>query len=491
MKQLTDLVTWKLLKSHAEKICPHRMRDLQKTSFSKYPLTLKQKGIQVDFRYQQMNEHTLDLLINLAHEKNIREKIASLMSGSNVNTSEEQPALHTALRVMDDREILVNGRNIVEDVFDTREKMRDIAEKIRSLNWYGYSGKPVTAIVNIGIGGSDLGPRFCVDALNIYTAEYLSYHFISDADPNAFRNTVKHLNQETTLFIVSSKSFTTQETLLNARKAIDWFGRQDISAHFIAVTVNVNLAKSLGIHYVLPIWNWVGGRFSFCSAINLISCIALGFEQFMDILNGAYHIDHHFQSALMEENIPVMLALVGIWNINFLHITNMLVLVYARQLEKFVPYLQQLDMESNGKSIDIVGRAVNYATGPIVWGGLGNQAQHSYFQLLCQGSHPMMADFISSSEFNQDLINDVCYAKMQVLSEGVHAAGRGYIPGGMRLNHIKLEQCSPFNIGMLIALYEHKIYVQGAIWNINVFDQPGVERAKCALFSKTPIHIDE
>lgn len=485
MKQITELDAWKALKSHAESTRSHRVAEQ-----GSYPFKLQHKGLSIDFRHQHLDATTCNLLVELARSRQLDEKINALISGDKVNTSEQRPALHTALRAPSNQILELQGRNLIQDVAATRAQMQDIATKIRNNEWYGYSGKAITDIVNIGIGGSDFGPRLCVDALADYTAMHLGYHFISDADPHAFRNTVKRLNPETTLFIVSSKSFTTKETLLNAKKAMDWYGANPIATHFIAVTAHIEKAKAFGIQTALPIWVWVGGRFSFCSAINLIGCIALGFEQFMHILDGAHDMDLHFQQAPFIENIPVMLALIGIWNINFLHIPNHLCMIYAKQLEQFVPYLQQLDMESNGKSIDIQGRALNYATSPLVFGGLGNQAQHSYFQLLCQGSHTIAADFISSKEFDGELINQVCHSKMHVLANGIHKEGNGYIPGGMPINHISLEACTPYQLGALIALYEHKIYVQGTIWNINVFDQPGVENAKQVLF-KNAVVVEE
>lgn len=331
------------------------------------------------------------------------------------------------------------------------------------------------------MGGSDLGPRFSIHALANLAAKHLRYHFVSDVDPYALDNVIQHLKPETTLFIVSSKSFTTKETLYNAKKALAWVNHPtQIDKHFIAVTANVTKAKESGFGHVLPIWEWVGGRYSLCSAISLITAIAIGYDQFSQILAGAHSMDKHFRDTAFSANLPVLLGLTGIWNNNFLHIHNLLILVYTQQLDYFVPYIQQLDMESNGKSIDKHGRAVNHATGPIVWGGLGNQAQHSYYQLLCQGTHQVAADFVTVKSFNSELINAMSEAKRQILAHGVHEPENpnGYIPGNKPVNHIQLADCSPFTLGQLIALYEHKIYTQSVIWNINAFDQPGVESAK-------------
>lgn len=490
MKQLTELNSWTALEKHSESLRLTPLGDLKKSSINRdIQLKLHTDGLSIDFTHQRINETTLELLIALANERNLKEKINDLLQGAKVNQSENRPALHSALRASGEKPIWVDGHDIMPDIITTREKMGEIAAQVRSGQWLGYSGKPISDIVNIGIGGSDFGPRFCLSALKEYVNSDLNFHFVSDVDPKAFENAVAKLKPETTLFIISSKSFTTKETLYNAEKALAWLNRnQDIAKHFIAVTANVEKAKEFGIPNVLPIWNWVGGRYSFCSAINLITCIAIGYDRFKELLAGANAIDEHFCSKAFHENIPVLMALIGLWNINFLHSSSLLILVYAQQLEQLVPYIQQLDMESNGKSIDNQGRSVNHATGPIVWGGLGNQAQHSYYQLLCQGTHQVAADFISTKEYNGELINSFCDAKMRVLSEGISSPdnANGYIPGGIQVSHISLESCSPFSFGALVALYEHKVYVQSVLWGINSFDQPGVESAKRqkAIFDK-------
>ncbi|MBA2711885.1 MAG: glucose-6-phosphate isomerase [Tatlockia sp.] len=476
MKQLTELSSWIELENHSDSL---RLNPSHKTSRNA-KLKFSSEGISIDFSQQRINERTIELLIKLADEQNIKDKIHALMRGDTVNKSENRPALHTALRTFNENPILVDGRNIVPEILATRKKMLALATKIREGHWLGYSGRPIKDVVNIGIGGSDFGPRFCINALASYAPANLGFHFVSDADPLAFENTVARLNPENTLFIISSKSFTTKETLYNAQKAYAWFNNENVDKHFIAVTAHPEKAKLFGIANVLPIWEWVGGRYSLCSAINLITCIAVGEEHFMQLLAGANSMDEHFRAKELHENMPVIMALIGLWNINFLHIPSLLLLVYAKQLELLVPYIQQLDMESNGKSIDCFGRSVNHSTGPIVWGGLGNQAQHSYYQLLCQGTHKIAVEFISTQEFGHELINKFCEAKIDVLSEGINSVDNpnGYIPGGTPITHISLESCSPFGIGALIALYEHKVYIQSGIWNINPFDQPGVESAK-------------
>lgn len=482
MKQLTQLDSWIALEQHARTIWPLAIENIRNNHEA--PLQyhiIKACGLDLDFSNQRIDQTAIDLLLELANECSLPTKINHLIQGENVNTTENKPALHTALRTMCRDPIFVNGVDIIPDIFITREKIRLIAEKIRAGKWLGYSGKPITDIVNIGIGGSDLGPRFCIQALSPFINNDLSYHFISDADPKGFTRVVSTLNTETTLFIIASKSFTTPETLYNAKKAMLWLGDQTyFDKHIIAVTADEQKANLLGFKHVLPIWDWVGGRYSLCSAINLITAIAVGFDNFMQLLNGAHSMDNHFQESPLALNLPVILALLGIWNNNFLKINTLLLLAYAHQLEQFVPYIQQLEMESNGKSINTEGAFVNYATAPIIWGGLGNQAQHSYYQLLSQGTHPIAADFITIRSYAGEMIDDLCQIKINVLTQGVSATDKAseHISGNVPITNISLEHISPYSIGALIALYEHKTYVQSVIWRINPFDQPGVERAK-------------
>ena len=480
-KQLTNLPSWNNLLKNAESLSSSTIKSLKKTVTPNKLTNISTQNINIDFSNQRVNDKTVTSLITLANECQLKEKIDALLRGDRVNQSENRPALHTALRTLEKKPIIINGQDIITDINKTLEQIRNISNQIREGQWLGFSGKAIKDVVNIGIGGSDLGPRFCIKALSDYTASHIGYHFISDVDPNAFKNAVDKLDPETTLFIVSSKSFTTIETLYNAKKALSWIGNSShIDKHFIAITANVKEALNFGINNILPIWDWVGGRYSSCSAINLITAIAIGFEQFSQLLAGAHSMDRHFQNSPFEENLPVLLALLGIWNNNFLNIHNLLILAYSQQLEYFVPYIQQLDMESNGKSIDNQGRTVHYATGPIIWGGLGNQAQHSYYQLLCQGTHRLTADFITIKQFSGQPINESAEGKQKILSEGIiePTKDNGYISGNIPFNHISLNCCSPFSIGELIALYEHKIYTQSVIWDINPFDQPGIDSAK-------------
>lgn len=484
MTTINKLNAWKALEENARSLDLSTITSLNSHSANREQrFSASSCNIHLNYSNQHITNKTLELLFSLAEQCQLQERIHALMRGDKVNYSENRPALHTALRAKNEARIWVDDQNVMEQIIDARLKMKLIVDMIRAKQWLGYSGKTITDIVNIGIGGSDLGPRFCLRALASHTSTDFGYHFISDVDPNGFTETVAKLNPETTLFIISSKSFTTKETLYNAKKAKDWINNSEhLSQHFIAVTANPEKAHQFGIQMVLPIWDWVGGRFSLCSAINLITAIAVGFDAFSEMLSGANSMDKHFHDREFNQNLPVILALLGIWNNNFLNIHNLLILTYAQNLEQFVPFIQQLDMESNGKSIDNQGNAVNHITGPIVWGGLGNQAQHSYYQLLCQGTHKITADFITTDTFDDQIINTMCEAKIQVLTGGIHDKidPHARIPGNIALNHIRIKDCTPFTIGELVALYEHKIFTQSVIWNINPFDQPGVESAKTA-----------
>lgn len=473
---------WNELETHAQSISTYALKDLYQSAPSR-DITFKKSacGIELDFSKQRITPETLALLFDLANASQLKEKIDALMSGKKVNTSENKPALHTALRVPRYEPLWVDGNDIMVDVFKTRHQMEVIADKVRSKSWLGFSNTPITDVVNIGIGGSDLGARLCVSALADDVTQDLNFHFISDADPDSFNNAVVSLNPATTLFIVSSKSFTTKETLFNAKKAMAWMsdaGR--FEHHFIAITACIDKAHAFGIQTVLPIWDWVGGRYSACSAVNLITMLAIGPDKFKEFLSGAYAMDMHFKHTPFEENLPVLAALLGVWNNNFMGIHTLLMLVYSGRLEQLVPYVQQLDMESNGKRVDKNNHAVPYATGPIIWGGHGNRAQHSYYQWLCQGTHRVAIDFISLITSDGCMVNEFCHSKQNVLVHGMnpeHDISK-QILGETPLNHFRLEKCSPYIMGALISLYEHKIYTQGVIWNINSFDQPGVESAK-------------
>lgn len=465
---LTKRTTWKLLEEHARVLQEKPI--YQSHQFS----IIETSTISLDYSHQALDDKALELLNRLACECQTQDKILQMMNGEDVN--HHLPALHTALRGFSQAPLWVNQIDVRKDIITVRESMRTIAEKIRLGQWLGYSGKPIKDVVNLGIGGSMLGPQFCIEALADYCTLLLGFHFISDFDNAACNRILSRLNPETTLFIVSSKSFVTTETLWNARKVLEWGGYSGyLEQHFIAITANVEKAYSLGFQNVLPIWPWIGGRFSICSAINLITCIAIGYDKFLEFLHGAAEMDEHFRTVDIQSNLPIMLALLGIWNNNNLKRQSLLVLTYAQSLQGFVPYLQQLEMESNGKSLDKEGHAVNYATVPIIWGGSGNQAQHSYFQMLSHGSHRLSVDLISLNSLDSNVIDQ--HKEALFWDESVANDPSRYIP----CNHLQLIDNSPFTLGSLIALYEHKVFIQALIWNINPFDQPGVERMKQKL----------
>lgn len=473
---------WKELEHQARQIRLLMLENSSVFSKRKQPdYCISSNNILLDFNHQWINTTILKLLIKLAESCHLPWMINSLMEGNPVNTSENKPALHTATRASAEKCLVVNNQDIIAQVLKEREHMYTVAEQIRKGEWFGYSNKKITDVVNIGVGGSYLGAQFCIGALTDLVTEELQFHFIADVDPNAFKRVVSKLQPETTLFIISSKSFTTQETMANARKAMTWIGQsKEAQRHFIAITAFPTKARELGYQHILTIGDWVGGRFSFCSAINLITCIAIGKEHFSSMLKGAESMDEHFSTTPFSKNLPVILALLGIWNNNFLHIHLLLVLTYAHSFQYFVSYIQQLDMESNGKSIDKEGRAVNYATGPVILGGNATQVQHSYYQLLCQGTHKFAADLLSLDDLSTDPSNQVCLAHREIFTNGFNDENNPLtrIPVNIPINHIRLSDGSPTSIGSIIALYEHKIFVQSVIWNINPFDQPGVDGVK-------------
>lgn len=479
MKNDTKKELWKILKQAAAEFTLPPIA--QHPEFhSNQKRLLSSDNITLDYTHQRLNKRVLSVLYALAKTCQIKENIDALFTGELVNYTEQKPALHTALRADASEAIFVNEQAIMPKVDACRQHIAALSDAIRHQQWLGYSQKPITDIVHIGIGGSDLGPRFCFKALSEYRLTPLNFHFISDAAPGRFNATVNGLSPETTLFIIASKSFTTDETIANAKKAMQWLGASHYSQQMIAVTACAEKAQAWGIKHILPIWDWVGGRFSFCSAMNLINAIAVGYERFEELLKGAQAMDTHVKTAPLEKNLPLLMALLGIWNNNFLGIHHLLTLTYTHQLDEFVPYIQQLEMESNGKSINREGKPVSYATAPLIWGGPGTQAQHSYYQLLCQGTHTLSMDLITNDALNGTAINDSCLHKINVLTKGIPYTNNPYqfVGGNIPLNHLILKDSSPFTIGALVALYEHKVFIQSIIWEVNAFDQPGVEWAK-------------
>lgn len=483
MKTLQDEEAWHFLANCAaqERMFDENQRLTAKKTESQQENCVKACGITLHFRHQCLTPKSLEKLIQLAHHVDLAVHMQHLFSGQLVNWSEKKPALHTALRAANNHPPLwVEEVNVIEHVQKAKQQIHRISEDLRSKQWRGFHGKTITDIVNVGIGGSDLGPKFCLHALSEYAHPELRFHFISNADPISLSNQLRQLNPDTTLFIVASKSFTTQETLINTEAILKWLESYRIAKHVIAVTANPAAAHAFGIQTILPIWSWVGGRYSACSAINLITAISIGYDHFEEMLQGARAMDEHFLQTPYAHNLPVLLALIGIWNINFKHINNLLILTYADRLSYFTSFIQQLDMESNGKSVDKQGKRIQHATAPLVWGGCGSQAQHSYYQLLSQGTHNFTADFITIASDENKILNGFCRAKMLALSQGIQETDNlaQRIDGNRRFNHISLETCTPKHIGALIALYEHKIFTQSVVWNINPFDQPGVDSSK-------------
>ncbi len=479
MSELQSLTEWQALETQAKSIKSLHIRDLIKLEENREQSMWGSCGsVTLDYSKQLLTTKTLQLLLALAEKKQLSQKIHALFCGEAINTTEKRAALHMALRYQPGS-TLPYPKSIVDEVDKAREATSTIASLIRCQKWRGASGKLITDIVNIGIGGSDLGPTMTLSALKEFTDKKLGYHFISDGDPLTFDDVIENLNPETTLFIVTSKSFTTKETLFNFQKAKNWVNHKHaIAEQFIAVTSKTDKAHKMGFKHVLPIWDWVGGRYSVFSAVNLISQIALGDTHFEQFKQGAALVDEHFFHSPFNINLPVIMAMLGIWSINFLNKHSLAVLCYSKRLKEFVPYIQQLNMESNANRVNIDNEIVDYATGPIVWGGLGNRAQHAYYQLLCQGTQRVPCDFILLED--NHTFNHFAYNKIEALSHGTLKATslNDELPGNTPLNTLRLKSLTPQSFGELIALYEHKIFCQSVIWSINPFDQPGVDSTK-------------
>jgi len=461
--------------------------------FEKY--SLKAGELKLDFSKNLVNDDIWEQLINLAEQSPLETHRAAMFAGEKINNTEDRAVLHAALRSTESDALSAEEKARAEQVERQLQAVKAVSEEIRSGSWTGSTGKPITDIINIGIGGSDLGPKMACTALEEYAHKRINVHFISNVDGAQILSTLKKLDPETTLVSIASKTFTTQETMLNAKTAIQWFkdnlGLENPknSAHFIGLTANPEAAINYGIpeNQILEFSDWVGGRYSLWSSIGLSIAISIGFENFKQMLDGAREMDLHFQQAPLEKNMPVILALLGIWYSNFLNAQSIAIIPYCERLLLLPSYLQQLDMESNGKSTSLQGESVSYNTGPILWGQTGTNGQHAFFQLLHQGTRLAPIDFIaavkdnlSNPEHHQVLLGNML-AQSSALMEG-QAAPEGeqhrYYPGNKPSNTLLLNELSPRNFGALIALYENKVFVQGSIWNINSFDQWGVELGK-------------
>jgi len=464
-----------------------------------------------DFSKNRITEKTLMLLIELARQADLEQWIEAMFTGQKINTTENRAVLHVALRNRSNRPIIVDGQDVMPEVNRVLGKMRRFSEAVRSGEWRGYTGKAITDIVNIGIGGSDLGPKMVCEALKPYARADLRVHFVSNVDSTDLVETLKQVSPETTLFLVASKTFTTQETMANAHSARQWFlnaakDEAAIAKHFAAMSTNAAAVKQFGIDVdnMFEFWDWVGGRYSLWSAIGLSIALYLGMDRFEELLNGAHKVDVHFRTTPFESNVPVIMALLGVWYNNFFNAHSHAILPYDQYLVHFPAYFQQGDMESNGKSVDRQGAAVNYATGPIIWGQPGTNGQHAFYQLIHQGTQLIPCDFLAAAQSQNPLgehhsiLLSNFLAQTEALMRGKTAdeVRKELIAGGAAGEQLELlvaaktfegnrptnsllyPQLTPEVLGMLIALYEHKIFTQGVIWNINPYDQMGVELGK-------------
>ena len=463
-----------------------------------------------DFSKNLIDSKTLDLLLDLAEEVKLKEAIEKMFSGDKINETEGRAVLHTALRDFSNKEILVDGQNIKPAIKKVLDHMKSFSESVISGVHKGFTGKEITDVVNVGIGGSDLGPVMVCSALKHFKTR-LNVHFVSNVDGNHMAEVVKNLNPETTLFIIASKTFTTQETMTNANSAKKWFLKsgatnEDVAKHFVALSTNIEAVKKFGIAEanIFEFWDWVGGRYSLWSAIGLSIVLSVGYENFEQLLRGAYDTDTHFQTKDFRDNIPVLMGLLGIWYRNFYAAGTYAILPYSQYLDRFAAYLQQCDMESNGKSVDRNGQFVEYETGPIIWGEPGTNGQHAFYQLIHQGTELIPADFIAYAKSpndvgeHQDILLANYFAQTEALAFGktedevfaeLKSSGKTeeeiekllnykIFSGNTPTNSFLFKELTPFSLGQLIALYEHKIFVQGVIWNIFSFDQFGVELGK-------------
>lgn len=517
MNDITKSSIWQKLTEHSKQIANIHMRDLFKDDqerFNKFSIVIQNNhtcSLLIDYSKNRITSETINLLCELAKTVDLFSHIEQMFSGQIINTTEQRAVLHTALRNPGDTAILLNGKDIMPTIRATLIKMLQCTENIRHGKWKGYSGKPITDVVNIGIGGSDLGPKMVVTALTPYISNNIKCHFVSNVDGTQISETLKYLNPETTLFIVASKTFTTQETLCNANTAKEWLEQKANSKnankkHLIAVTANPQRAIEFGIDKsnIYPFWDWVGGRYSLWSAIGLPIAIAIGADNFQQLLAGAHAMDNHFRNTPFEKNMPVIMALLGIWNINFFNCKTHAILPYDQYLHLLPAYLQQLEMESNGKHVRTDNSPVEYATSPIIWGSVGTNGQHSFHQLLLQGTQTVPVDFIvpihthNPIDQHHMLLFANCLAQSKALMQGKteqqviqelinqgmnetdvkKLAPHKVISGNVPSDTILIDKITPYTLGSLIALYEHKVFVQGIIWGINSFDQWGVELGK-------------
>jgi glucose-6-phosphate isomerase len=513
MSTLTSSPAWKSLQTHFESTKDLQMRDLFAQDPNRFiRFSLRFGDILLDYSKNRITPETMDLLRQLAAQANLSGWIQKMFTGEKINFTEDRAVLHIALRNRSNRPILVDGKDVMPEVNKVLAHMKKFCETVRSGEWKGFTGKRITDVVNIGIGGSDLGPVMVTEALKPYANPNLHVHFVSNVDGTHIAETLKKLEPETTLFIVASKTFTTQETITNANSAKDWLLKAasnnptSVAKHFVALSTNAAEVSRFGINTdnMFEFWDWVGGRYSLWSAIGLSIALSIGFENFESLLAGAHEMDEHFRTADFERNLPVTLALLGIWYNNFHGAQTHVILPYDQYMHRFAAYFQQGDMESNGKYITREGEKVDYSTGPVIWGEPGTNGQHAFYQLIHQGTKLIPADFLAPIETQNPLgqhhliLLSNFFAQTEALMKGkTHAevvaelvksgvkgdaleriAPHKVFEGNRPTNSIMFEKLTPRTLGSLIALYEHKIFVQGIIWNINSFDQWGVELGK-------------
>ncbi|MBO4644255.1 MAG: glucose-6-phosphate isomerase [Alphaproteobacteria bacterium] len=508
---LTDLNAWKDLEKNYADVRGKTMRDMfaaDPNRFEEFSVSLD--NLLLDYSKNRITEETMELLVKLAREAGVEKAREAMFSGEKINITENRAVLHTALRNRSDRPVYVDGKDVMPQIKTVLEKMKTFSTAVRNGEWKGATGKAMTDVINIGIGGSDLGPVMVVEALKHYQKKGLNSHFVSNVDGTHMVETLKNLNPETTLFIVASKTFTTQETLTNAKTARDWLvkalGEAAVAKHFVALSTNTEEVKKFGIDpaNMFEFWDWVGGRYSLWSAIGLSIAIAVGYDNFVELLTGGFEMDEHFKNAPLDKNIPVILGLLGVWYHNFFGAEAYAVLPYDQYLHRLPAYLQQADMESNGKGVTKDGKPVSYTTGPILFGEPGTNGQHSFYQLIHQGTHLIPCDFIvpaislnETGDHHPILLSNV-FAQAEALMKGKTAAevraefeaqgaseekiqallNHKIFSGNRPSNMILVEKIDPRTLGRLIAMYEHKIFVQGVIWNVNSYDQWGVELGK-------------
>ncbi|MEM7342966.1 MAG: glucose-6-phosphate isomerase [Chloroflexota bacterium] len=514
MSQLTDSPAWRALATHQQEITDTQMRDL----FAQDPQRFEQFSLQFgdilfDYSKNRITDETISHLLDLAHQANLAQKIEAMFNGEKINITENRAVLHVALRNRSNRPILVEGEDVMPEVNRVLAKMRRFSEDIRSGAWRGYTNQPIRDVVNIGIGGSDLGPKMVTEALKPYGHPNLQVHFVSNVDSTDLAETLKRLYPETTLFLIASKTFTTQETMTNAHSARKWFlasAKEEaaIAKHFAAMSTNAVAVADFGIdtENMFEFWDWVGGRYSLWSAIGLSIALYLGMDRFEELLSGAHQMDEHFHTTPFEKNIPVIMGLLGVWYNNFFGAESHAILPYDQYLLHFPAYFQQGDMESNGKGVTREGQEVGYSTGPIIWGQPGTNGQHAFYQLIHQGTKLIPCDFLAAAQSHNPqgdhhpilISNFLAQTEALMrgrtpeearaeLGTGPTGLERGTLerlvaakvfPGNRPTNSILYPKLTPEILGALIAMYEHKIFTQGVIWNINSFDQMGVELGK-------------